>query len=218
MAVVYQAINLINGKRYIGISSRGLRQRRSEHISVARCTDSKTVPFHRALRKYGSDMFRFSVVATCDNFDDARRMEVRLIKEWAPYYNATEGGSGNLGLRHTPESRAKISAAARGRKGTFTGRKHSEETRRLISEKNRGHVMPPQTRLAVKAAFRAYLTAHVMRPVRCSTDGRVFPSATEASRAFGWKDYVVANAVGKTGGRCRGLHFEYLGAADGGRS
>jgi group I intron endonuclease len=216
MPVVYQAVNLINGKRYIGITSRTLLTRATEHLSDAKCRKNPAVAFHRAIRKYGADLFRFSVLASVDSFEDACRIEVRLIAAWHPEYNSSKGGDGNVGLTHTAEARARIAAAARLREPSFLGRSHTDKTKRLISEKNSGRPMLEHTRQAMKAGREAYLRTNVMRAVRCSTDGRVFPSATEAARAFGWKDYVIANAVGKTGGRCRGLHFEYLGAADGG--
>lgn len=218
MAVVYQAINLINGKRYIGITSRALIKRVTEHLSDAKRRKNVAIAFHRAIRKYGAEFFRFSVVANVASFEEACRIEIRLIAAWRPEYNASMGGDGNLGLVHTAEARGKIADAMRLREPTFLGRSHTDKTKRLISEKNSGRPMPEHTRQAMKVGREVYLRANVMRAVRCSNDGRVFPSATEAARAFGWKDYVVANAVGKTGGRCRGLHFVYLGAADGGRS
>ena len=53
----------------------------------------------------------------------------------------TEGESGTLtaagGRLHTPESRAKISAANKGRTPWNAGRKHSEETRQRIAEATR---------------------------------------------------------------------------------
>lgn len=42
--------------------------------------------------------------------------------------NTTEGGDGADGLKHSAESRAKISEATRGDKNPFFGKKHTEET------------------------------------------------------------------------------------------
>ena len=56
-----------------------------------------------------------------------------------PARSSGDGGDGSRpsGRLHTPESRAKISAANKGRLPWNTGRQHSEETRRRIAEGTR---------------------------------------------------------------------------------
>ena len=72
--------------------------------------------------------------------EDALALEVTLIKFWGRkseggvLYNLTEGGEGASGYIHTEESREKISASCKGLQTHWKGRRHSEETKKKISE------------------------------------------------------------------------------------
>lgn len=52
MGIIYRAINKINGKGYIGLTTRSLQERKDEHIKSARI-ESDNYYFHKAIRKYG---------------------------------------------------------------------------------------------------------------------------------------------------------------------
>lgn len=98
MALVYCATCLINGKKYVGITSRTLSYRRSGHKKEYLESDFK---FYLAIRKHGWDMFRWSVLKDNLSLDEALELEVQLISEWDLIrfgYNTTPGGqSGNPG-------------------------------------------------------------------------------------------------------------------------
>lgn len=94
-AVVYQAVNLINGKRYIGVTSRSLVERASAHWSARNRKSGFLMP--RAMKKYGRDAFRFRTLATCATIKDALALEIRLIEAWRPEYNLSGGGDGMAG-------------------------------------------------------------------------------------------------------------------------
>ncbi len=61
--ICYIATHNESKKAYVGITSRSLKARKLEHESKARAENPKT-PFHRALKKYGKDTFRWEVVAS----------------------------------------------------------------------------------------------------------------------------------------------------------
>ena len=95
--VVYVAINIANGHRYVGFTSIGLEKRKKQHI--ARSKRDKSCPkFHNALLKYGYDSFNWRVVATFNTASEALAEEIRLIAELDPEYNITAGGEGTLGV------------------------------------------------------------------------------------------------------------------------
>ena len=104
MACVYIATNLINGKRYIGATRRGLSRRMIEHKYSA-VTEGKRGVFYRAIRKYGFDMFRFSIVADGLSNEDVAVMEIDLIARLAPEYNMTFGGESLIGLPNIPRTK-----------------------------------------------------------------------------------------------------------------
>lgn len=97
--VVYIAVNQINGKRYIGATTRGLYARRRTHIYNALVTQSRSCPrFYDALRKYGENSFKWSVLKTFRSKGEAFKYEHFIIKQLKPEYNVTEGGIGPVGL------------------------------------------------------------------------------------------------------------------------
>ena len=177
MGCVYQARNKIDGKLYVGKTVSDLKTRKSAHLSVARSGKGRL--FQNALRKYGAENFEWSVLFSSENKSELCVMEkefVHLLGSKAPGgYNLSDGGeSGFAGGTHSPETKAKIAAAGKGKdrvsiegreriaaahRGTThtqearakisaagRGRVHSEETKRLIGEGNRGKYVSIETR------------------------------------------------------------------------
>jgi group I intron endonuclease len=118
-----------SGKGYVGQTVQTLEKRWYRHCADAR----KEVGYflHRAIRKYGEDAFELSILAETDNLLELNRLETEHIKKQNTKvpngYNLTEGGEGNSGHQHTPETKAKIAAAHLGVQ-TCLGHHHSEET------------------------------------------------------------------------------------------
>lgn len=132
LIVVYQAVNLTNGKRYVGVTRCGLPTRKSQHLYDAR--HGKRNKFCAAIRKYGEHAFVFSVVCECATYDEALQKEMEWIEALRPAYNLTTGGEGNHNLFVTEETKRNMSIARRKRGGTFNGRRHSEETKEKLRQ------------------------------------------------------------------------------------
>lgn len=165
--LVYLATNLVNGKVYVGITTRQLSARIGEHIydSFTENGHSPTY-FHKAMAKYGIENFKFTVLEEVErtSFDDMREqlyaLEQKYISEYQSNnknvgYNLTDGGDGITGYRMTLEQRQKIGDIHRGKKlsdehkarikafmnsdkNPNIGRKCSEETKIKISEAKKG--------------------------------------------------------------------------------
>ena len=150
---VYVHINKINNKMYIGITHKTVKERWG--LNGERYTREDTV-FSRAIKKYGWDNFKHIIMY--DNFSEkqAKEKERLLIKLFHTYihdencngYNMTIGGEGVVGVIHkkykmSEETKKLISekqklAYKNGRIPTFLGRKHTEETKRKISQQKIG--------------------------------------------------------------------------------
>jgi len=106
------------GKHYIGITSRGLRQRWNEHLYDARQRGQRMV-ISRAIRKYGGQQFTLTPLFTAFSWSGLCETEQVLIEMWntrAPNgYNTSHGGEGSLGVKHTPEAIERSAAKHRGR-------------------------------------------------------------------------------------------------------
>jgi group I intron endonuclease len=143
MGCVYQAINKINGKSYIGKTIGSMGKRSLEHF---RCTKKKrSFYFHAALKKYGFDNFIWKELFSSDDDNLLCKKEKEFIKNLntkPPFgYNLTDGGEGIIGNvgrpQITPETRIKQSLSKMGNKYRL-GVKVSEKTKEKISKARRG--------------------------------------------------------------------------------
>lgn len=173
--VIYVATNLINGKQYIGLSN-SFEARRRSHMYSSLAGEVGCRLFNRALRKYGFDMFRWSIVFQTDDEQEMLDMEVRLIALWRPEYNLARGGRGVI-MPRSKEWKENISRGKRGHKVT-------EDTRAKLSAWGKAYASTPEgiERLArLKEASLPLL----MRKVICVDDNTVFSSIKAASEASG---------------------------------
>jgi group I intron endonuclease len=129
--IIYKATNVENGKVYIGKSVRDMEKRRRQHEYDAK--RGSEVHFHRALRKYGTDAFKWEIIDTATTKDELDEKEKYWIAHYDAVnngYNMTEGGEGVLGWKPSEETRRKWSKT---RKGKFEGEKHPQA---VLTEKD----------------------------------------------------------------------------------
>ena len=148
---IYKITNRINGKIYIGQTSRGLSARWREHVYRSKnniCNNH----FKRAIRKHGSEAFAKEVLIDNLTADLANRYEELYIELYDTFnfgYNSTRGGDN---MEMTIEARKKLSKAMKGENNPMyglTGEKHhmhgkarSEETKQKMSEARKGEKNP----------------------------------------------------------------------------
>lgn len=117
MVEIYKVTNKVNGKLYIGQTSRGVKKRKSAHIrnSFNINAPDYNCAFHKAIRKYSPENFIWEVLLVCDTVEEANRIEMLLIAEYntchGTGYNSNEGGGSNLGFQHSEETRDRIRRA-----------------------------------------------------------------------------------------------------------
>lgn len=108
---VYLITNLVNGKRYAGMTFHP-KTRWREHKQSAR--SGKDNYLYRSMRHYGVDSFEFVILGERLSHKEACAEESRLISEFdlrnpESGYNLTDGGEGTRGFSPSPETLAKIS-------------------------------------------------------------------------------------------------------------
>lgn len=119
--IVYKATNLVNGHWYVGFTTKGLEYREQMH----RYHRSNASLLRSAINKHGQENFVFEMLADFEDDEDlAKLYEREMIEKYRPEYNLNYGGDG--GTTH-PDTRRKISEANRGHVPVFKGRKWSEE-------------------------------------------------------------------------------------------
>lgn len=98
MAYVYKITNDINGKIYVGQTSRSLERRWNEHCRDMYRRNMEKRPLYAAMNKYGVKHFHMELIEECSLEDVCERE-----KYWIEYYhsfkngyNATMGGDGTV--------------------------------------------------------------------------------------------------------------------------
>lgn len=95
------------GKHYIGITN-NLERRMQEHIKVVNYTDPNVSnrKLTNAFRKYGFENMNFEHIFTAFSLDDAKEVEILLVKHYDSYnngYNMTLGGDYYPSIKYSDE-------------------------------------------------------------------------------------------------------------------
>ena len=132
-------------KRYIGITS----YKKVEYRWNNGKGYKNNIHFTNAINKYGWDNFEHIIIAKGLTEDEAKWLEIELIREWDSTnqdkgYNVTMGGEGVNGYHHTEQWKQDMSKRMSGenhpmygRTGELSpsyGRKHTEEEKQKMSE------------------------------------------------------------------------------------
>lgn len=131
-AGIYRWVNKVNGNTYIGSSVNLGRRFRVyfdfSYLSV-RINKSKS-RIYSAILKYGYSNFQLEILEYCTK-ENAISREQYYIDLLKPEYNLNSTASSRLGSIHSQETREKMIISAQ-------GRKHTEETKKLISLATKG--------------------------------------------------------------------------------
>ena len=150
--VGYKTENIINKHYYYGV--RVLRTKNDPYLGSGK-------RLKQAIKKYGKINFKRTDLVEFQSFTEALNWEREIITESMlqdpKCYNLKPGGAGgslpwtvekkkyhreNRSYRKNEETKRKLSEAAKERfrnePGTFTGRKHTEETKNLLSQQRKG--------------------------------------------------------------------------------
>lgn len=123
--IVYEITNRVTGHRYIGITKFTALKRWKEHVYTAK--RKPRTHLHFAISKYGAESFIVNEFASCLSFDFLAELEQYIIVQERPEYNQTCGGEVTFGRKYSDETKEKI-------RRKNTGRKNSDEVRRVMSE------------------------------------------------------------------------------------
>jgi len=170
-----------NGKLYIGITSKTARQRFKEH-----CNNTK-YPVNHAIKKYGKENVKLTVLATVDNWELLYLAEQEAIEKFntkSPNgYNLTDGGIGVLGRKHSEESKKKMSESS---KGIYP----SPETRAKLSAIQKKRIFTDEHRMKISKAKKG-------KPIHQNTIDAVIWAQTGRKHSIEHREKIALATIGK---------------------
>lgn len=140
---IYCFENLLNGMKYIG-QAQNLNKRIKKHLSLLRTNREECLYLQRAWNFYGGESFIIYII---------EEVEVFLLNEKEPFYikelkshvtengyNISWGGKTPMrGRKHSEETKRKMSESRSGEKNPNFGKPMSEEQKRKLSDGRLGN-------------------------------------------------------------------------------
>jgi len=130
---IYMFKNLKNGKCYVG-SSENLRARFLQYFNTNHLLKNTSMNICKALLKHGYSNFELTILEYCEP-------EKCLIREkhfwdiFKPEYNIAQDPKAPMsGRKHSDETKIILSEANTGKKNPNYGKNHSDETKQIISD------------------------------------------------------------------------------------
>jgi group I intron endonuclease len=123
---VYCLINKVNGHSYVG-SSMNLASRMRNYLNKTflKSKQNANMPITKALLKYDYSNFSFLILEYA-GIENLTGRETFYITQMIPHYNVLKEGYSSLGYKHTEETKKLLSELA-------NNRTHSEKTKGLIA-------------------------------------------------------------------------------------
>jgi group I intron endonuclease len=175
--------NLINGKRYIG-SSDNLPRRFREYFNTNHLFQHNYMYICRALLKYGSSNFSLTIIEYCDKEKCIEREDFYL-SSLQHEYNILEKAGSSFGRKHSDDTKKKISDA-------ITGIKRSEETKQKISDALTGLKHSDESRKKMSAA-KLDISQKISVFDNDNNETITYDSIGEAARGLNIKKSVIVN-------------------------
>lgn len=132
----YIVTNKINGKQYVGMTTKTVKLR-WEKGHLVKAENGSALLLHAEIRKHGKSNFRIRQLGSSPNLKSLREAEKQFIAQYGTFtpkgYNLTLGGNGGCGYKFTEEQLRQLSKS-------HLGCKHTEESKKKIGQASKGRV------------------------------------------------------------------------------
>lgn len=220
-------VNRENGKRYIGITAQDVRRRWRPDGSGYK----NNRYFWNAIKKHGWENFDHQILKTGLSKNEACEIEKSLIAFYKSNdlehgYNIADGGQYNVmplatRERLSRERKGKNTGADNpnfgnhrmaGKNNPNYGKRHSEETKKLMSENRKGKGLHVFSEEHKKKLSENHGGGADKKKVLCRETGVIYESINDAARALGITKKVISNCCRKIPhyNTAKGYHWEFV--------
>lgn len=183
---IYEIKNIESGKRYIGSACNFLVRWKNHRNELNRSVHDNS-HLQNAWNKYSEDAFEFNVLLVCDKNNNIL-YEQAFLDKMCPTYNIAKNATAPmLGLHHTKETCAKLSAINK-------GKIFSKEHKRKLSMAQKGKKASEEVRLKMSKARKGKkFTEEHKRNLSASLRGRVFTEESKMKMSEAQKGRIPWN-------------------------
>lgn len=154
---IYAITNVVNGNLYIGQTGECFQRRYWHHRWKLRNKQHDNGHLQAAFNKYGEDAFIFEVLEVVDDVSALDEREIAQIASHPNAYNILKGGGGRRGVPMNEHAKQIVGSKNREH---MLGRKHTEETKRKMSEAHKGQ---PHTRYSVNTVINEDIARQIKK-------------------------------------------------------
>lgn len=219
--VIYETVNAINGKKYIGKDSKN----NPKYLGSGKY-------LKLAIKKYGKENFNKNILQYCNSLDELNQAEVEWIvklncKNSVDYYNVIDTvtpcrkgrplskehrqkiSNSHKGKKHSTETRRKLSLIKKGKKRG----KYSVEHRAAISEGQKGRKISDITRKKISNTKKGKPQIHLRKPIiqieiKTGKIVNKFKKIVDVKK-LGFNSYAVQNCLKGTTKTSGGYIWKY---------
>lgn len=204
--IIYLITNNINGKQYVGQTTRALEKRWQEHICQGRTARSAV---KSAINKYGKENFTIEQIDSAASLEELNKKEVNWISKLGTLdsgYNLHPGGNST---QITEETREKLSKVAR-------GRKLSNETISKIVKANKGskRSIKSKEKMSIAAKKDVNRVSHLNnispRKKIIDNNGNIYSSISQASKLLNVSRGSIYKVLNREWKQVNNMTFSYL--------
>jgi group I intron endonuclease len=160
VSAIYAIVNQVTRDMYVGSAVTVNRRWATHRRDLAKQCHYNS-KLQRAYDKYGKDAFDWEIIQPVEDKKNLVEREQFWMNFFVPAYNNRPVADSPLGTKHSLETRAKMSAAHKGRvfsdkhkanlSASAQGRVISEERKKHLSEINKGKITSEETRAKIGA-------------------------------------------------------------------
>lgn len=186
-----------DGRKYVGITKQENLNHRWSRGNGYRYNKY----FYRSIKKVGWDSFKHIILAKNLTLNEAYKLEMFFIQKYKSYirkygFNLAMGGLSNIPNKEAKEKMRKNATRLFGKDNPFYGKKHTQETKKLISQNH------DYSKQSGRYAYQA-------KAVICLDTGDLFECAETVGKFYGVNGDRISPKCRSLTSSWRGLHFMY---------